>query len=240
MGLRGRRSGVLVAAVTMAMLGACAGEAIDDPEPAPSESTVDPSESPSGDDAAAAGGDSSEAPVDDDETPADDATTTDAPDGWQTIEYGASTFSVPESWDVRYEEVEGEELPRTSYGKGFCEDAPDDVLGLVINTWAEGNSDPVDAVTTEAERLAERVFADRIAELQLGDVQESGSWASVPATLQLAPSDDPCDGSEALVIVKGFAYEDGSGTGLFMVVGELGLPESPTPEELVEIANSFG
>lgn len=230
----------VAATMTMAMVSSCASEAVDDPEPAPSEPTADASESPGADDAADGSESPSEAPVDDEETPADDGTAPAAPDGWQTLEYGPSTFSVPESWDVTFEEVDGEELPRTSYGEGFCEDAPDKMLAFVINTWVEGNPDPVDAVTTEAERLAERVFADRVAELQLGEVQQSGSWASVPATLQLAPSDDPCDGSEALVVVVGFAYEDGSGTGLFMVVGELGLPESPTPEDLVEIANSFG
>lgn len=233
MGLSVRRGSVLVVvALAVATMGACAGEAVDEPGPGPSESTAVPTESLSADGAAEDGGDG--------EAPASDSTPSDTPDGWQTLEYGDSSFAVPHEWDVEMEEIDGDEVPRADYGRGFCPEAPDEVLAFVINTWAEGDSDAVAAVTAEAERLAETAFADRIAELQLGDVQESGSWASVPATVQLTASDDPCDGSEALVVVKGAAYEDGSGTRLFMVVGELGLPDSPTPEDLVEIANSFG
>lgn len=242
------RSGAAVAAaaVAVAMLGACADEAIDDPEPALSASTAEPSESPGADEAAEGSESPSEVPVDDteapadEEPPADDRTAPDTPDGWQTVEYNGSSFSVPESWDVPSEEGEGQEVPRPTYGKGFCPDAPDEVLGFATLTWAEGVTDPAEAVTTEVERAAEMLFSDRGSGLQLGDVQQSESWASVPATLQLAPSDDPCEASEAVVIAMGFAYEDGSGTGLLIVVGELGLPESPTVEELVEIANSFG
>ncbi|HIZ34262.1 MAG TPA: hypothetical protein H9815_00670 [Candidatus Ruania gallistercoris] len=233
MGLRTRRGGALAAvAMTMALVGACTGEAVDEPSP---DSTAEPTAAP-GDGGAEEG--ASEVPADDEQAPDEEPSLADG--DWQTIEYGESSFAVPQTWDVDREEVDGEEVPRASYGRGFCPDAPDEVLAFVINTWAEGNSDAGDAVATEAERLAETAFGDRIAELQLGDVQESGSWASVPATLQLTASDDPCDGSEALVVVKGAAYEDGSGTRLFMVVGEFGLPDSPTPEDLVEIANSFG
>ncbi|WP_148239460.1 hypothetical protein [Ruania zhangjianzhongii] len=234
------------AVVAVAMLGACADEAIDDPEPAPSGSIAEPSESAGADEPAVGRESPSEAPVDDAESPADaetpaeGGTAPDTPDGWQTVEYNGSSFSVPESWDVPSEESDGQEVPRPTYGKGFCQDAPDEVLGFATLTWAEGVTDPAEAVTTEVERAAEMLFSDRASELQLGDVRQSESWASVPATLQLAPSDDPCEGSEALVIAMGFAYEDGSGTGLLIVVGELGLPDSPTPEDLVEIANSFG
>ena len=236
MGLRARRGGALAAvAITMALVGACTGEALDEPPP---DSTTEPSTSP-GDGGSEPEESASEVPADDEQMPEEEPSAAAGGD-WQTVEYGWSSFTVPQSWDVQYEQVDDQEVPRPAYGRGFCDDAPNEVLGSVIITWAEGVTDPAEAVTAEAERAVDGLFGDRVAEHDVGKVREDGSWASVPTTIQLTPSDDPCDGSEALIVVKGVAYEDGSGTVLFIVVGELGLPDSPTPEDLVEIANSFG
>ena len=235
MGIRMRRSAAMAAAaITMAVLGACAGEAVEDPPPA--QPSAEPSMAADG---AEEEESPSEAPVEEEPRPEDDDPAPGSAD-WQTVEYGWSSFTVPGSWDVQYEQVDGQEVPRPAYGRGFCDDAPNEVLGSVIITWADAVTDPAEAVAAEAERAVAGLFGDRVAEYEIGEVLQDGPWASVPTAVQLKPSDDPCDGGEGMVVVKGVAYEDGSGTVLFIVVGELGLPDSPTPEDLVEIANSFG
>ena len=238
MGLGAQRGGALAAvAITMALLGACTEEAVE--EPPPPDPTTEPAAA-TGDDESELGESPSEVAAGDEQRSDDEEPPAAAEGDWQTVEYGWSSFTVPQSWDVQYEQVDGQEVPRPAYGRGFCDDAPNEVLGSVIITWADGVTDPAEAVTAEAERAVDGLFGDRVAEHDVGKVREDGSWASVPTTMQLTPSEDPCDGSEALIVVKGVAYEDGSGTVLFIVVGELGLPDSPTPEDLVEIANSFG
>lgn len=232
---------IVAAGVLVAGMAACADEMTSDPEPTAttaSEPTDTEDNEPTGDT------EPSDPPTTAEDAPEDDATTGDSdtgslPDDWERVEYGEYSFSVPPSWDVSQEEMDGQEVPRSSAGRGFCPEDPDQILASAALTWAEGETDPVQAVTDQAQRDVENYFSERAPEVEVGDVEHEGAWAAVPTTVELADTDDPCDGDEAMVVVKGAALEDGSGTILFVVVGELGLEDSPTPAELVEIANSF-
>lgn len=156
---------------------------------------------------------------------------------WQRVRYRNATFEVPASWEV--EQPGGDQPPLPTYGKGFCETDPENALGLVILTWTDETSDARDAVLTEAERAAAKFWPDRSPEVEVGEVEQNGDWAAVPAGVRFDPSEDPCAGTEGMLVVKGATYPDRSGTFLMIVVGELGLPESPTPEDLEHIANSW-
>lgn len=206
------------------------------------EQTGEPAEPPTADETTAepAVEAASEEPA---EEPEEDPSSGDDADGieddWQQADFGGGSFFVPPTWEVETYEAGGEESERAVYGRGHCGHDERLATGLAFVTWSEGETDAAAAAVEEVERAVDSFYGDRSPEVELGDIQEGGDWVGLPATVTLAISDDPCDAPEALLVIKAAPYPDGSGTFLYLVLGELGLPGSPSVAELTEISNAL-
>ncbi|ACQ79151.1 hypothetical protein Bcav_0890 [Beutenbergia cavernae DSM 12333] len=220
----------MAAALGAALLAGCAGGAGSPEAPGGEESSV--SQDPPGEPSAGSGEEMTTTPSESPSAGPDDG-------AWQDVSFGNGTFSVPPSWEI---DIVGEgdaETPRPVHGRGFCPDDPSLVTALALVTWTDETTDAHEAVAAEAERAAQHFYPGRSPRLTLDEVDDGGEWATVFAGVAMRPSDDPCDAPEAMLIVRGVPYPDGSGTFLFLVLGELGLPGSPPEDDLVRIASSL-
>ncbi len=159
----------------------------------------------------------------------------------QEVAWGNVRYEVPAAWEITHDpnDDDPEPKPFPVYRQGYCEADPDRALALAVLTLDESTNDPAQAVADELRRSVEGLFEGRDPELATGELKASGEWASITGTAALAPSDDPCDNSSAMLAVKGGAANGGTAVSMLVVVAELGHPDSPAIEDLVSIANSI-
>ncbi|WP_420113066.1 hypothetical protein [Pseudactinotalea sp.] len=176
--------------------------------------------------------------------PAADPTTEPTPsddggDEWHEIAFPGGTFSVPPTWEVQSYTVDGEELERGVHGLGLCVENENLVTGLAFVTWREGETDAAQVATDEVDRAVASFYGPRDPDINLKAPEETVDGAQVTASVRLGPGDNACEAREAILIVRTSPHADGSGTHVFLVLGEMGVEHSPAPSDVAEIADSL-
>lgn len=164
----------------------------------------------------------------------------DPTEGWQTVRYGKLDYKVPPDWDIEQRQSGKYKIPRPTYGKGQCKTDPDLSLGMVVFTENPDVTSPKKAVRAELKNSADKFYPDRKHKLDIGQQKHKGRDAAGAAGIDLAPSDDPCDGSSAVLVIRGWTAPHHKGVYMLIAIGEIGNKNSPDAGDIARIANSVG
>ncbi|SDT19289.1 hypothetical protein [Microlunatus soli] len=169
--------------------------------------------------------------------PRPSSSSSEVPSDWQPVTYGHLRYYVPPDWKIRTVQRGNTTVPRPTYAQGFCTSNPSESLGMVVLTQKRHAKNARKTVRAEVQHSADEFYSDRSHQLKIGQDDAKGGTAALSARIDLAPSDDPCDGEAAVIAILGWSDSEG-GVTMLIAVGEVGLRQSPDPGDLARIVNS--